>query len=134
MKKSKIFFFICIFIIFNSVCFSNDNYSLSQINIQDFSCDYDIEKQVHSIAKLFLEKNDLENFLVNKTHMLNLGETKGYIIFVEFSEGIMPFRGNYLIELYFDELNNYIKAEFLSFNASPQDRKNYPIDIEKKLK
>lgn len=130
MKKIKIFLFLSIFITLNNFCFSNEDYSLSEINIQDFACDYDVEEQVQSIAKFFLEKNELENFLVNKSHLLNLGETKGYIIFVEFSEGIMPFRSDYLIELYFDELNNYLKAEFLNFNASPPDRKKYPINLE----
>lgn len=130
MKKIKIFIFLCFFMSYNNLIFSNDSYTIREIKIQNFSCDYDIEKQVQSLAKTFFEKDELENFSINNSHLLNLGEVKGYIIFVEFSEGIMPFRSDYLVELYFDELNNYIKAELLNFNSSPQDRKNYPIQLD----
>lgn len=131
MKITKI---ITILLFFSFSCthnlFSEDKYCIKKIDIKDINFDYDFNKNVEEFSKIYLNKKELENFSITDCYQMYLGDARGVIYFIEFSEGKMPFKRDYLIELYFDELNNFIKSEIFCFFDPPQNRMRYPFQIQ----
>lgn len=129
MNKNKSIITFVIFIFCSISLFSEDNYCIEKLDFDENDCVYDINKHVRDSAKNYMKKEEFEEFFITKCYLLTLGEAKGRIVLVEFSEGKMPFRKDYLVELYYDELNNYRKSEILCFNDAPPNMKRFPITI-----
>lgn len=129
MNKNKSIIIFVILIFCSISLFSENNYCIEKLDFDKNDCVYDINKHVRNSAKNYIKKEELEEFSITSCNLLTLGKVKGCIVLVEFSEGKMPFRKDYLVELYYDELNNYRKSEILCFNNAPPNIKRFPIDI-----
>ncbi len=132
MNKNESIIILAILFFCSISVFSEDNYCIEKLDFDENGCVYDINEHVRNSAKNYMKKKELEDFFITNCNLLTLGEVKGCIVLVEFSEGKKPFRKDYLVELYYDELNNYIKSEILCFNDAPPNRKKLPITIIRK--
>ena len=139
MKKiaSFVLFFTFMFIT-SQLAFSYDEYTFVKITEDEFEKAFDDKNRVTQIINSYLAQESLEvqepwdcniendSFTIGEYHKLVI-PYQGQVIFIEFTKELYPMQRYYLLELYYDFLNNFLDYKINCFDEPSKEPRFFPF-------